>query len=141
MVYTIKFHFIALTDLTFPLQVVQQGYFQMDVQDSNLSSNHIDPKGQGRYLKRGKAHTRVTPVMPIDVPGTLNDSRCDNSNTEAGVLVAIAGHGPTPSKGGRSILGRVTRPTPLLYPPGNPASLSGGFSSANSWCSPVGVEE
>ncbi|GBM97500.1 hypothetical protein AVEN_82520-1 [Araneus ventricosus] len=30
----------------------------------------------------------------------LNDSRCNNSSTEAGVLAAITGHGPTPPEGG-----------------------------------------
>ncbi|GBN31850.1 hypothetical protein AVEN_51558-1, partial [Araneus ventricosus] len=38
--------------------------------------------------------------MYIDVPRTLNDSRCDSPSTEAGVLIAIIGHGPTAPDGG-----------------------------------------
>ncbi|GBO30331.1 hypothetical protein AVEN_83298-1 [Araneus ventricosus] len=43
---------------------------------------------------------RVTPVIPAGVPGSLNDCRRDSSSTEAGILVAITGHGPTPPEGG-----------------------------------------
>ncbi|GBL74742.1 hypothetical protein AVEN_243612-1 [Araneus ventricosus] len=43
--------------------------------------------------------SRVTPVLPKR-PGTLNDSRYNSSSTEAGVLVAITKHGPTPPVGG-----------------------------------------
>ncbi|GBL81010.1 hypothetical protein AVEN_83097-1 [Araneus ventricosus] len=37
--------------------------------------------------------------MPVAVPGTLNSGRCNSSSTEAGVLGAVTGHGPTPPEG------------------------------------------
>ncbi|GBL75132.1 hypothetical protein AVEN_194388-1 [Araneus ventricosus] len=43
--------------------------------------------------------------MPIGVPRTLKGSRCYSSNTEAGVIEAITGRGPTPSEGARTITG------------------------------------
>ncbi|GBM45686.1 hypothetical protein AVEN_237923-1 [Araneus ventricosus] len=77
---------------------------------------------------------RATPALPLH-PGFLNDSRCNSSSIEAGVLVAFTGHDPTPPE--RSTYyhwWRVTRPPLLLYPPGKrePAYLSGGFSSVYS---------
>ncbi|GBM48178.1 hypothetical protein AVEN_138308-1 [Araneus ventricosus] len=41
----------------------------------------------------------------------MNNSLCNSSSTEAGVLVAITGHGPTPSEGGTYYhwWGRMTR--------------------------------
>ncbi|GBN38277.1 hypothetical protein AVEN_219718-1 [Araneus ventricosus] len=52
----------------------------------------------------------------------LSDGHCNSSSAEAGVLMAITGHGPTPP-GGAS-------------PPGkrDPAYLSGSFSSVFLWC-------
>ncbi|GBM91582.1 hypothetical protein AVEN_209410-1 [Araneus ventricosus] len=45
------------------------------------------------------------PALPRH-PGNLNDSRCNSSSTEAGVLVAITGHGPTPLEGGNLSIGQ-----------------------------------
>ncbi|GBM98709.1 hypothetical protein AVEN_117117-1 [Araneus ventricosus] len=39
------------------------------------------------------------PALPKH-PGSLNDSRCNSSSTEAGVLMAITRHGSTPPEGG-----------------------------------------
>ncbi|GBN95591.1 hypothetical protein AVEN_229812-1 [Araneus ventricosus] len=39
--------------------------------------------------------------MPIDVSGLVNNSRCDKSSSEAGVLMAISSHGPKPPEGGK----------------------------------------
>ncbi|GBL85366.1 hypothetical protein AVEN_34567-1 [Araneus ventricosus] len=39
------------------------------------------------------------PYLPWN-PGNPNDSRCNSSNSGAGVLVAVTGHGPTPPEGG-----------------------------------------
>ncbi|GBL77168.1 hypothetical protein AVEN_12792-1 [Araneus ventricosus] len=36
--------------------------------------------------------------MPVGVPGAWDNSRCDSSSTEVGVLLAIIGHGPIPPK-------------------------------------------
>ncbi|GBN15239.1 hypothetical protein AVEN_148335-1 [Araneus ventricosus] len=44
-------------------------------------------------------HKRSYPVLP-KYPGTLNDSLCNSSSTEAGVRVAIIGHGPILPVGG-----------------------------------------
>ncbi|GBN70069.1 hypothetical protein AVEN_233062-1 [Araneus ventricosus] len=44
-------------------------------------------------------HKRSCPIL-LNHPGLLNDSRCNSSSTEAGVLMAISGHGPTPPEGG-----------------------------------------
>ncbi|GBN29516.1 hypothetical protein AVEN_43609-1 [Araneus ventricosus] len=44
---------------------------------------------------------RVTRVLP-KYPGTLNDSRCNSSSTEAEVLVAFTGHNQTPPESGIS---------------------------------------
>ncbi|GBM38100.1 hypothetical protein AVEN_22252-1, partial [Araneus ventricosus] len=41
---------------------------------------------------------RITLVLTRH-PGTLNDSRCTESSTEVGVLVAITGQGQTPPLG------------------------------------------
>ncbi|GBN38794.1 hypothetical protein AVEN_75279-1 [Araneus ventricosus] len=69
----------------------------------------------------------VTSVMPTGVPGTLNDSSCESSSTEGGVLVANSGHGLTSPKGVTyhyiplhtiAHQREVTRPPPLLYSPG-----------------------
>ncbi|GBL95946.1 hypothetical protein AVEN_227167-1, partial [Araneus ventricosus] len=58
--------------------------------------------------------------MPVGVPGSLNDSRCDSLSTEAEVLVAITCHGPTPPEGGSYYQrSEVTRSPPLLYPQGS----------------------
>ncbi|GBM84428.1 hypothetical protein AVEN_203882-1 [Araneus ventricosus] len=73
--------------------------------------------------------------MPICIPGTSNDSRCDNSSTEAGVLIVITGHDPNLHEGGTYYHRREATRTPsLLYQRGkrDPADLSGGFSSWNS---------
>ncbi|GBM29197.1 hypothetical protein AVEN_27808-1 [Araneus ventricosus] len=59
------------------------------------------------------------------------------ASTDAGVLVAITGHGPTPPEGGPYYHRReITRPPPLLHLTGkrDPACLSGSFSSTNSRC-------
>ncbi|GBL77552.1 hypothetical protein AVEN_41923-1 [Araneus ventricosus] len=64
-----------------------------------------------------------------------------SSSTEAGVLIVITDHGPTPPEGGTYYhWWRVTRPPLLKYPPGKrePAYLSGGLSSVYSWCPPLG---
>ncbi|GBN00415.1 hypothetical protein AVEN_257809-1 [Araneus ventricosus] len=80
--------------------------------------------------------------MSVGVPGLLNDSRCDSSSAEAGVLVAITDSSPTPPQRSSYYHRReVTRSPSLLYPPGkrDPAYLSGDItykSSTNSWCSP-----
>ncbi|GBN81152.1 hypothetical protein AVEN_142448-1, partial [Araneus ventricosus] len=39
------------------------------------------------------------PALPKD-RGNMNDSLCNNSNTEAGVLMTITGDGLTPLEGG-----------------------------------------
>ncbi|GBL94630.1 hypothetical protein AVEN_83953-1 [Araneus ventricosus] len=59
----------------------------------------------------------------------LNESLCNSSSTEAGILIAITEIGPTPSVGGSAITGGGTQAPPLLYPLGKrePAYLSGGF--------------
>ncbi|GBM24683.1 hypothetical protein AVEN_46184-1 [Araneus ventricosus] len=58
----------------------------------------------------------VTPILHRH-PGTLNDSRCNSSSIEAGVLTAITGHGQNPPDGGTYYHCReVTQPPPLLYP-------------------------
>ncbi|GBM09576.1 hypothetical protein AVEN_29428-1 [Araneus ventricosus] len=36
----------------------------------------------------------------LGIQGSVNDNHCSSSSTEAGVLVAITGHGPTPPVGG-----------------------------------------
>ncbi|GBN54494.1 hypothetical protein AVEN_105281-1 [Araneus ventricosus] len=72
----------------------------------------------------------LTPV-PFWHSGTLKDRRCNSSN-ETGVLLAIAGHGPTPPEGATySHLREVTLYPPLLHPQEkrDTAYLSGGFSS------------
>ncbi|GBM97225.1 hypothetical protein AVEN_182042-1 [Araneus ventricosus] len=80
---------------------------------------------------------RVTPVLPQQ-SGSLNDNRCNGSNTEAGVLVAITNYVPTLPKGGTYYYrwGLTRPPSIILYPQEKqePAYLSGGFSSTNSWC-------
>ncbi|GBM00748.1 hypothetical protein AVEN_74492-1 [Araneus ventricosus] len=70
----------------------------------------------------------TTPSLP-NHPGNLSDSRCNSSSTEAGVLVAITGHGLTPPEGGTYYRWWGQRP-PLLYPQGKrePAYLSGSLS-------------
>ncbi|GBO21520.1 hypothetical protein AVEN_76743-1 [Araneus ventricosus] len=57
------------------------------------------------------------PVLP-NHPGNLNDSRCNRLITEAGVLVVITSHSPTPPVGSTYIHWRMdSRLTPqLLYP-------------------------
>ncbi|GBN75700.1 hypothetical protein AVEN_3401-1 [Araneus ventricosus] len=69
----------------------------------------------------------------------MNGTRYNSSSTEAGVLVAIAGHGPTPPVGCTCYHRReITQSPPLLYPQEKRDStyLSGGFSSMYSWCPP-----
>ncbi|GBN24828.1 hypothetical protein AVEN_99429-1 [Araneus ventricosus] len=67
-------------------------------------------------------HNRVTLVLPYHF-GTLNDSRYNNSSTEAEVLVAITSHGPTFPVGGTCYLWReVTLPPPLFLPLGGARS-------------------
>ncbi|GBN47134.1 hypothetical protein AVEN_141789-1, partial [Araneus ventricosus] len=44
--------------------------------------------------------TRNFPCHASGVPRLVNESRCDSSSAEAGVLVVITGHGPTPPEGG-----------------------------------------
>ncbi|GBO09835.1 hypothetical protein AVEN_150754-1, partial [Araneus ventricosus] len=51
------------------------------------------------YLYPTVRLTRSYPVMPVRLPGTSNDSRCYSSSTEAGVLVAITDHSPSPPVG------------------------------------------
>ncbi|GBM61849.1 hypothetical protein AVEN_265496-1 [Araneus ventricosus] len=47
----------------------------------------------------------------------LNESRCNSSSIEAGVLVAITGQSPTSLKGGMYYHFRKdSRPAPFLYP-------------------------
>ncbi|GBM02177.1 hypothetical protein AVEN_190598-1 [Araneus ventricosus] len=70
------------------------------------------------------------PALPLH-PGNLNDSHCDSSITEVGVLVTIPSHGPTPHEGGTCYhWWRAARPTLLLYPPykREAAYLSDGLS-------------
>ncbi|GBN28160.1 hypothetical protein AVEN_210494-1 [Araneus ventricosus] len=65
--------------------------------------------------KRFEKLERVTPVLPSH-PRTLKDNRCNSLITDAGVLVAINGYGPTPPLGGTYYHWReTTRPLPLLY--------------------------
>ncbi|GBM57586.1 hypothetical protein AVEN_85450-1 [Araneus ventricosus] len=89
------------------------------------------------------AQTKVPQAeLPIqEHQRTLNDSRCNRSSTEAGILMAITGHGSTPPEGGTYYhLKGVTQPPRLLNPSKErePAYLSGGFSSTYSWCLQVG---
>ncbi|GBN55076.1 hypothetical protein AVEN_55421-1 [Araneus ventricosus] len=57
------------------------------------------------------------PLSCLGIQGLLNDSRCNGSSTDAGVLAAITGHGPTLPVGGTYYHWRVvTRPPPLLFP-------------------------
>ncbi|GBL83635.1 hypothetical protein AVEN_196454-1 [Araneus ventricosus] len=80
---------------------------------------------------------RVTPLLPWH-SGTLNDSRCNSSSTETGVIAAITGHRPTPPEGGTYYhRWEVTRPLPLLHPQEKrePTFKSDSFSSTNSWYS------
>ncbi|GBL80938.1 hypothetical protein AVEN_26342-1 [Araneus ventricosus] len=84
---------------------------------------------------------RVTHVLLLE-QGTLNDSRCNSSITEAGVVLAITGHCPSPPVGGKYYHWKgVTRPPPLLYSQEkrDSAYLSCSFSSTNWWCHPGGV--
>ncbi|GBO30894.1 hypothetical protein AVEN_259627-1 [Araneus ventricosus] len=67
---------------------------------------------------------RVISILPWH-SGTLNDSHCNSSTTESGVLVAITGHGPTRPEGGTyyHLWGNTTATTtvprrsenPLIY--------------------------
>ncbi|GBM21057.1 hypothetical protein AVEN_5770-1 [Araneus ventricosus] len=70
----------------------------------------MDKRGQG-YLKR------VTPPFR-SIRLKLNESRCNSSSTEAGVLVAIIGHCPTSRRRYvNTITGAGTHaPRSLLYP-------------------------
>ncbi|GBL94261.1 hypothetical protein AVEN_16788-1 [Araneus ventricosus] len=54
----------------------REPFREVSVSDSGAYRNHLDPAG-----KR---------------PVYLNDGRCNSSNAEARVLVAISGHSPTP---------------------------------------------
>ncbi|GBM84280.1 hypothetical protein AVEN_115469-1, partial [Araneus ventricosus] len=78
----------------------------------------------------------VNPFLPWH-PVTLNNSRCNSSSTEVGVLMAITGRAPPLTRRIHSLEG-VTQPPPLLYlqEKPEPAFLSGSFSSMNSWCPP-----
>ncbi|GBL97670.1 hypothetical protein AVEN_49169-1 [Araneus ventricosus] len=62
----------------------------------------------------------------------LNDSCCDSLSAEAGVLMAITGHGPTPPVGGT--------PYERQWASLSHYYLSGGFSSTDSWCPPAGLQ-
>ncbi|GBN59537.1 hypothetical protein AVEN_106969-1 [Araneus ventricosus] len=69
--------------------------------------------------------------------GPLNDSLCNISSTEAGVLVAITDHDPTHPVGGTYYHWKEDpRPSPILYSPGKrePTYLPGGFSSVYTRC-------
>ncbi|GBM06115.1 hypothetical protein AVEN_265173-1 [Araneus ventricosus] len=60
---------------------------------------------------------RELPLSCQGIQGLPNDSHCNGSSTEAGVLVVITGHDPTPPVGGTYYHWReVTRPPPLLCP-------------------------
>ncbi|GBM07805.1 hypothetical protein AVEN_33092-1 [Araneus ventricosus] len=58
----------------------------------------------------------VTPVLPKH-PGTLNDSLCNSSRTEAGVLMAITRHGSTRLEGGSYYLWRRGNSTSIIIIP------------------------
>ncbi|GBN76370.1 hypothetical protein AVEN_254201-1, partial [Araneus ventricosus] len=72
-------------------------------------------------------------------PGNLNNCRCNSSSTEALVLMAITGHGPTPPEGGTyyqlkegsqlSIhVPTSRREDPLTYPAASHPRIRGALS-------------
>ncbi|GBM09754.1 hypothetical protein AVEN_101800-1 [Araneus ventricosus] len=68
----------------------------------------------------------------------LNDSRCDSSRGEAGVLMAITGYGLTPPVGGTHFHRQRTSPNHYCTHLGNEsANISDYFSFTFSWCPPT----
>ncbi|GBN90753.1 hypothetical protein AVEN_121820-1 [Araneus ventricosus] len=59
------------------------------------------------------------PALPKH-QGNLNDSLCNNSNTEAGVLMTITGDGPTPLEGGTYYHWWRNPASRHCYTPGSP---------------------
>ncbi|GBL75957.1 hypothetical protein AVEN_234282-1 [Araneus ventricosus] len=68
-------------------------------------------------------------------PAHLNDSHCNSSSSEAGILVALTGHGSTPPVGGTHYY-RQWETEAFIVPTreARPACLSGGLSFTYSWC-------
>ncbi|GBM12204.1 hypothetical protein AVEN_21012-1 [Araneus ventricosus] len=81
-------------------------------------------------------YNHKTELSPLCLGIHLKNGRCDNSDSDIGVVIAITGHGPTPPEGStfRHRSG-VTQPTPLLCLPRKrePSYLSDDFSSPYSW--------
>ncbi|GBM08707.1 hypothetical protein AVEN_52780-1 [Araneus ventricosus] len=50
----------------------------------------------------------MLPLTCLSIQGPVNNSRCNSSSSETGVLVAVTGHGPTPPGGVHTITGGVT---------------------------------
>ncbi|GBL79677.1 hypothetical protein AVEN_18217-1 [Araneus ventricosus] len=60
-----------------------------------------DPNVKARFNYDSKQYSyQKHPGLVRIRPMHLNDSRCDSSSAEAGVLMTIADHGPTPPVGG-----------------------------------------
>ncbi|GBM04202.1 hypothetical protein AVEN_41022-1 [Araneus ventricosus] len=97
----------------------------------NKNFKHSDKSHNGNLkIQRGTLNLHKYPGY------TGNDSRCNSSNTEAGVLVAITGHGPSLPEGGtyyhwRGKLDPHNYCT--LVQEREPSHLSGYFSSTYSW--------
>ncbi|GBM96632.1 hypothetical protein AVEN_15665-1 [Araneus ventricosus] len=104
-----------------------------DVRDKKLLELQIFTKRNLHWITAGRAQVgnQQTGYLALPChPGLLNDSRCNSSSIEAGVLVAITGHGPNPPVGG-TYYHWWRDPSPAItIPQGKrePAYLSGGFS-------------
>ncbi|GBM03314.1 hypothetical protein AVEN_142592-1 [Araneus ventricosus] len=104
-------------------------------------NNSLAPSTQSNvhdlHITAGTRRSGSTPALPKH-PGQLNDSHCNSSSTEAGVLKAYhQATGRHPPKEVHTITGEGTHSPTITIPQEKraPAYLPGGHSSGEGYCS------